>query len=196
MFNKEDAFHGVMAAVALVAVLYTRRGLQQGLQEMRWRLTIHSLTVRDTYGSPVQLQSFSGQVMLIVNIASKCGLTSSQYDGLRQLMEEYEERGLSILNFPCNQFGGQMPESDGQEMLDHLRKEGANIGHLFAKIDVKGAQADPLYKLLTRQQPDIEWNFVKFLVDRRGNVYKRYGAELEPVALAHDIELLLADASE
>ncbi|KAH8347906.1 hypothetical protein KR084_002316 [Drosophila pseudotakahashii] len=196
MFNKNDAFHGLMAAVALVAVLYTRNGLQQGLQEMRWRLTIHSLTVRDTHGSPVQLQRFAGQVMLIVNIASKCGLTFSQYDGLRQLMEEYEDRGLSILNFPCNQFGGQMPESDGQEMLDHLRKEGANIGHLFAKIEVKGAQADPLYKLLTRQQHDIEWNFVKFLVDRRGNVHKRYGAELEPVALAHDIELLLADASE
>jgi len=103
---------------------------------------------------------------------------------------------LSILNFPCNQFGGQMPESDGQEILDHLRKEGANIGHLFAKIEVKGAQADPLYKLLTRHQHDIEWNFVKFLVDRRGNIHKRYGAELEPVALAGDIELLLADGSE
>nr|AAY55333.1 IP04421p [Drosophila melanogaster] len=113
------------------------------------------------------------------------------YDGLRYLLEEYEDQGLRILNFPCNQFGGQMPESDGQEMLDHLRREGANIGHLFAKIDVKGAQADPLYKLLTRHQHDIEWNFVKFLVDRKGNIHKRYGAELEPVALTDDIELLL-----
>lgn len=112
----------------------------------------------------------------------RCGLTLSQYNGLRYLLEEYEDQGLRILNFPCNQFGGQMPESDGQEMLDHLRREGANIGHLFAKIDVKGAQADPLYKLLTRHQHDIEWNFVKFLVDRKGNIHKRYGAELEPVA--------------
>ncbi|XP_016940514.3 glutathione peroxidase homolog BsaA [Drosophila suzukii] len=196
MLSKEIALHGLMAAVALVTVLHTRNRLQRDLEDMRWRLTIHALTVRDTYGSPVPLQRFAGQVMLIVNIASKCGLTSSQYYGLRQLIEEYEDRGLSILNFPCNQFGGQMPESDGQEILDHLRKEGANIGHLFAKIEVKGAQADPLYKLLTRHQHDIEWNFVKFLVDRRGNIHKRYGAELEPVALAGDIELLLADASE
>lgn len=84
-----------------------------------------------------------------------------------------------------------MPEADGKEMLDHLSKEGANIGHIFAKIQVKGPEADPLYKLLTVQQPAIEWNFVKFLVDRRGKVFKRYGAELEPAALVDDIELLL-----
>ncbi|XP_043644682.1 glutathione peroxidase homolog BsaA [Drosophila teissieri] len=191
MFDKETIFPGLMAAVALVAVLQTRSRLQQDLQDMRWRLTIHALTVRDTFGKAVQLDKFAGQVLLIVNIASKCGLTSSQYNGLRYLLEEYEERGLRILNFPCNQFGAQMPESDGQEMLDHLRREGANIGQLFAKIDVKGAEADPLYKLLTRHQHDIEWNFVKFLVDRRGNIHKRYGAELEPVALTDDIELLL-----
>ncbi|EDX07769.1 glutathione peroxidase homolog BsaA [Drosophila simulans] len=191
MFDKETLFPGLLAAVALVVVLQTRSRLQQDLQDMRWRLTIHALTVRDTFGNPVQLDIFAGHVMLIVNIASRCGLTLSQYNGLRYLLEEYEEQGLRILNFPCNQFGGQMPESDGQEMLDHLRREGANIGHLFAKIDVKGAQADPLYKLLTRHQHDIEWNFVKFLVDRKGNIHKRYGAELEPVALTDDIELLL-----
>ncbi|KAI8035823.1 glutathione peroxidase homolog BsaA [Drosophila gunungcola] len=192
MLNKEFVFPGLMAAVALATVLHTRSRLQQDLAHMRWLTTVHSLVVRDTFGNPVQLQRFAGKVMLIVNIASRCGLTSSQYDGLQNLLEAYEERGLSILNFPCNQFGGQMPESDGQEMLDHLRKEGANIGHLFAKIDVKGRQAEPLYKLLTRHQPDIEWNFVKFLVDRKGNLHKRYGAELEPVALVDDIELLLA----
>ncbi|EDV55169.1 uncharacterized protein LOC6547287 [Drosophila erecta] len=191
MFDKDTIFRGLMAAVALVTVLQTRSRLQQDLQDMRWRLTIQALTVRDTFGKPVQLDKFAGHVMLIVNIASKCGLTSSQYNGLRYLLEEYEDRGLRILNFPCNQFGGQMPESDGQEMLDHLRREGANIGHIFAKVDVKGAQADPLYKLLTRHQQDIEWNFVKFLVDRKGNIHKRYGAELEPVALTDDIELLL-----
>ncbi|EDW48551.1 glutathione peroxidase homolog BsaA [Drosophila sechellia] len=191
MFDKETLFPGLLAAVALVVVLQTRSRLQQDLQDMRWRLTIHALTVRDTFGNPVQLDTFAGHVMLIVNIASRCGLTLSQYNGLRYLLEEYEDQGLRILNFPCNQFGGQMPESDGQEMLDHLRREGANIGHLFAKIDVKGAQADPLYKLLTRHQHDIEWNFVKFLVDRKGNIHKRYGAELEPVALTDDIELLL-----
>nr|NP_611393.2 glutathione peroxidase-like [Drosophila melanogaster]AAF57607.2 glutathione peroxidase-like [Drosophila melanogaster]AAY54750.1 IP04521p [Drosophila melanogaster]AOQ11478.1 CG15116-RA [synthetic construct] len=191
MFDKEFLFPGLLVAVALVVVLQTRSRLQQDLQDMRWRLTIHALTVRDTFGNPVQLDTFAGHVLLIVNIASKCGLTLSQYNGLRYLLEEYEDQGLRILNFPCNQFGGQMPESDGQEMLDHLRREGANIGHLFAKIDVKGAQADPLYKLLTRHQHDIEWNFVKFLVDRKGNIHKRYGAELEPVALTDDIELLL-----
>ncbi|XP_017051560.1 probable phospholipid hydroperoxide glutathione peroxidase [Drosophila ficusphila] len=191
MRRRQLRFHLLMTAVAVVIVLVTRNKLGKDLDLMRWLNTVHSITVRDTYGSQVPLQSFAGQVMLIVNIASRCGLTTSQYDGLRQLVEKYEDRGLSVLNFPCNQFGGQMPESDGQEVLNHLRSHGANIGHLFAKIDVKGPKADPLYKLLTRQKPDIEWNFVKFLVDREGAIYKRYGADLEPVALADDIELLL-----
>ncbi|XP_017077043.1 probable phospholipid hydroperoxide glutathione peroxidase [Drosophila eugracilis] len=191
MSKKEIAFHGLMAAVVLVTALLTRCRLHKDLEDMRWHLTIYGVTVRDTFGNPVQLASYTGQVMLIVNIASKCGLTTSQYSGLRKLLEKYEDRGLRILNFPCNQFGSQMPETDGQEILDHMRKEGANIGHLFAKIDVKGARAEPLYKLLTRQQHDIEWNFVKFLVDRKGNIHKRYGAELEPAALTDDIELLL-----
>ncbi|XP_070140106.1 glutathione peroxidase homolog BsaA [Drosophila kikkawai] len=86
-----------------------------------------------------------------------------------------------------------MPESDGQEILDHLRKEGANIGHIFSKIKVKGKEADPLYKMLTLQQPEIEWNFVKFLVDRKGRVYQRYGPKQEPSALVDDIELLLKE---
>ncbi|KAH8253675.1 hypothetical protein KR032_006434 [Drosophila birchii] len=177
--------------MALVTVLLTHQRLTRKLEDMRWQHTIYSRTVNDTYGRPVQLKAFQGQVLLIVNIASRCGLTFTQYAGLQELSERYEERGLSILNFPCNQFGGQMPESDGQEILDHLRKEGANIGHVFAKIKVKGNEADPLYKMLTLQQPEIEWNFVKFLVDRRGKVFRRYGAELLPSALEDDIQLLL-----
>lgn len=86
-----------------------------------------------------------------------------------------------------------MPESDGQEMLEHLRQKQANIGHIFAKIEVNGRAADPLYKLLTRNGPQIEWNFVKFLIDRKGSIYGRYGAKKEPAVLANDIERLLLE---
>ncbi|KAH8337048.1 hypothetical protein KR059_012680 [Drosophila kikkawai] len=193
MLSTDSSFYGLMVPLTLVTVLLTHQGLKKDLEDMRWQHTIYSRTVKDTYGKPVQLRVFQGQVLLIVNIASRCGLTPTQYAGLQELSERYEDRGLSILNFPCNQFGGQMPESDGQEILDHLRKEGANIGHIFSKIKVKGKEADPLYKMLTLQQPEIEWNFVKFLVDRRGRVYRRYGPKQEPSALVDDIELLLKE---
>ncbi|KAH8290342.1 hypothetical protein KR054_002033 [Drosophila jambulina] len=191
MLSKDSIVYGLMMTTTLVTVILSHQSLKRNLEDMRWHNTIYSRTVQDTYGRPVQLKAFQGQVLLIVNIASRCGLTPTQYHGLVELSELYEDRGLSILNFPCNQFGGQMPESDGQEIMDHLLKEGANIGHIFAKIKVKGNEADPLYKMLTLQQPEIEWNFVKFLVDRRGKVFRRYAAELEPSALVDDIELLL-----
>ncbi|KAH8369492.1 uncharacterized protein LOC110184081 [Drosophila serrata] len=190
MLSEDPRFYGLIT-VALVTVLLTHQRLGRDLDDMRWQHTIYSRTVNDTYGRPVALKLYQGKVLLIVNIASRCGLTLTQYTGLQELIERYEDRGLSILNFPCNQFGGQMPESDGQETMDHLRKEGANIGHIFAKIQVKGRKADPLYKMLTLNQPEIEWNFVKFLVDRQGKVFQRYGAHLEPSALVDDIERLL-----
>ncbi|KAH8340080.1 hypothetical protein KR067_008176 [Drosophila pandora] len=194
MANTETVFLALTAGMGILVTLVTHYRLYQDLESMRWRLKVLSLTVKDTFGHPISLNQFAGQVLLVVNIASRCGLTSSQYAGLHELREKYEERGLSILNFPCNQFGAQMPESDGQEILEHLRQKKANIGHIFAKIKVNGRNADPLYKLLTRKAPPIEWNFVKFLIDRKGNIYGRYGAEKEPAVLANDIERLLLEA--
>ncbi|KAH8270897.1 hypothetical protein KR018_011724 [Drosophila ironensis] len=191
MPGKGNKLYALMACMGLLITLITRHGLHRDLEDMRWRSTVLSLTVNDTFGRPVKLESFSGQVLLIVNIASRCGLTTSQYTGLHRLREKYEAEGLSILNFPCNQFGSQMPESDGQDMLNHLHKRGANIGHVFAKIEVKGTHAHPLYQLLTRQGGQIEWNFVKFLIDRKEGVFQRYDAETEPADLANDIERLL-----
>ncbi|KAH8275631.1 hypothetical protein KR026_011879 [Drosophila bipectinata] len=194
MARTETVFLALIAGLGILVTLVTHYSLYQDLEAMRWRLKVLSLTVKDTFGQPISLSQFAGQVLLVVNIASRCGLTSSQYAGLHELREKYEKRGLTILNFPCNQFGAQMPEADGQEMLEHLRQKEANIGHIFAKIKVNGRSADPLYKLLTRQAPAIEWNFVKFLIDRRGNIRGRYGAEKEPAFLANDIERLLLEA--
>ncbi|XP_022224269.2 probable phospholipid hydroperoxide glutathione peroxidase [Drosophila obscura] len=196
MASKVVAFYGLMAAIVCTTTILTHCRLAAQLSEMRWALSVHSLTVLDTYHQWVDLQDFAGHVLIIVNIASQCGLTKHQYAGLGQLLERYWERGLRVLNFPCNQFGQQMPEADGQEMVDHLRQVEAKIGHVFAKIKVNGPGAAPIYKLLTRSRSElrsgeIEWNFVKFLVDCRGHIYGRYGSTAEPSVLATDIELLL-----
>ncbi|EDW32180.1 GL10571 [Drosophila persimilis] len=201
MPSKEVVFYGLMAAIACVTTIATHHRLAVQLFEMQWAQSVHSHTVLDTFHQRVDLRYFAGHVLVIVNIASQCGLTGQQYAGLTQLLAKYGERGLRILNFPCNQFGQQMPHSDGQEMMDHLRQEKANIGDVFAKIEVNGPGAAPLYKLLTRNRSNlrggkIEWNFVKFLVDRRGQVYARYGAKAEPSALSGDIERLLGEGSK
>ncbi|XP_068146941.1 uncharacterized protein Gpxl [Drosophila tropicalis] len=152
--------------------------------------SVYALAVLDTFGRTVKLKRYMGHVLLIVNIASLCGLTDKQYAGLAQLRETYEADGLRILNFPCNQFGQQMPESDGKAMMEHLIKRNLQIGDIFAKIHVNGPQANPLYRRLTRDKP-IEWNFAKFLIDHNGLVYKRYEPTTEPSELAKDIEWLL-----
>ncbi|XP_017146838.2 probable phospholipid hydroperoxide glutathione peroxidase [Drosophila miranda] len=173
----------LMAANACVTTIVTHHRLAVQLFEMQWAQSVHSHTVLDTFHQRVDLQYIAGHVLVIVNIASQCGLTGQQYAGLTQLLAKYGERGLRILNFPCNQFDQQMPQSDGQEMMDHLRQEGAKIGDVFAKIEVNGPGAAPLYKLLTRNRSNlrggkIEWNFVKFLVDRRGQVYAHFPVTL------------------
>ncbi|XP_034651067.1 probable phospholipid hydroperoxide glutathione peroxidase [Drosophila subobscura] len=201
MVSKVVAFYGLMVALVCLTTILTHRQLAVQLFELRWTLSVHSLSVLDTYHQWVDLRDFAGHVLIIVNIASQCGLTRQQYAGLGLLLERYWWRGLRILNFPCNQFGQQMPESDGQQMVDHLRQVEARIGHVFAKVEVNGPEAAPLYKLLTRNRShmrsgEIEWNFVKFLVDGRGQVYGRYGATEEPSVLGSDIELLLGKGSQ
>lgn len=96
--------------------------------------SIYEFTVKDTYGNDVSLDKYKGRVVLVVNIASKCGLTKNNYQKLTDLKEKYGERGLTILNFPCNQFNSQMPEADGEAMVCHLRDSKADIGEVFAKV--------------------------------------------------------------
>jgi glutathione peroxidase len=157
--------------------------------------TVYEFTARALDGKDIPLEQYKGQVMVIVNTASKCGFTS-QYAGLEKLHEEYSKRGLALLGFPCNQFGAQEP-GDSTEIGAFCQKNYGVDFQMFDKIDVNGEHAHPLYKHLTEKMPgllglkDIKWNFTKFLVDREGNVVKRYAPNTEPADMAADIEKLL-----
>ncbi|XP_016966142.1 uncharacterized protein LOC108035182 isoform X1 [Drosophila biarmipes] len=158
--------------------------------------SIYEFTVKDTHGNDVSLEKYKGKVVLVVNIASKCGLTKNNYQKLTDLKEKYGEKGLVILNFPCNQFGSQMPEADGEAMVCHLRDSKADIGEVFAKVDVNGDNAAPLYKYLKAKQTGtlgsgIKWNFTKFLVNKEGIPINRYAPTTDPMDIAKDIEKLL-----
>ncbi|MBK7334310.1 MAG: glutathione peroxidase [Betaproteobacteria bacterium] len=157
--------------------------------------TLYDITVDDIHGKPVKLSRYKGKVLLIVNTASKCGFTP-QYKGLEALYGKLHGKGLEILGFPCNQFGAQEPGSETEiEQFCEL-----NFGvtfPLFAKVDVNGESASPLYKHLKSSKKGmlgseaIKWNFTKFLVDREGNVVERYAPQTEPKALEADIGKLL-----
>lgn len=146
-------------------------------------------------GEPVSLEQYAGKVLLIVNTASECGFTP-QYAGLQKLHETYAARGLDVLGFPCNQFGKQEP-GDAAQIGSFCEKNFGVTFPMFAKIDVNGANAHPLYRWLTDEAPGllgieaIKWNFTKFLVDRDGNVVKRYAPLTKPEAIEADIEKLL-----
>ncbi|MDQ6618950.1 MAG: glutathione peroxidase [Pseudomonadota bacterium] len=157
--------------------------------------TLFDFTVKDIKGSDVPLERYRGQVLLIVNTASECGYTP-QYRGLQALHEKFSVRGLAILGFPCNQFGAQEPGTEDQIASFCEINYGVTFP-LFAKIDVNGANAAPLYDYLKKARPGllgsegIKWNFTKFLVDREGRVVERYAPNAEPASIARDIEKLL-----
>jgi glutathione peroxidase len=146
-------------------------------------------------GQPVGLDEFQGQVLLIVNTASRCGNTP-QYAGLEQLYRSYKERGFAVLGFPCNQFGAQEPGT-GAEIASFCERNYGVSFPLFAKIEVNGPQAHPLYQFLKRAKPGIfgteriKWNFTKFLIDRQGRVVGRFAPSTTPQKLAAAIEALL-----
>ena len=147
-------------------------------------------------GTPVDLSSYRGQVLLVVNTASGCGFTP-QYRGLETLHRDYGERGFEVLGFPCNQFKNQEPGTEAEIGQFCERNFGVSFP-LFAKIDVNGANAHPLFRHLKREAPGIlgtelvKWNFTKFLVDRDGKVVKRYAPKTRPEEIRSDIEQLLA----
>ena len=146
-------------------------------------------------GRTVSLSAFSGQVLLIVNTASKCGFTP-QYASLEQLYRLYKDRGFAVLGFPCNQFGQQEPGT-AQEIRTFCQQSYGVTFPVFDKIEVNGPGAHSLYRFLTRIRPgflgtkSIKWNFTKFLVSRDGRVVARYAPARNPKALAHAIEKLL-----
>ncbi|MEN3277463.1 MAG: glutathione peroxidase [Massilia sp.] len=146
-------------------------------------------------GTPADLARYRGKVLLIVNTASECGFTP-QFAGLEQLYRTHRERGLEVLGFPCNQFRGQEPLNGADIGAFCERNYGVSFP-VFAKIEVNGANAHPLYRHLKSEAPGvlgtqaIKWNFTKFLVDRDGKVVKRYAPTTKPEEIAGDIERLL-----
>jgi glutathione peroxidase len=157
--------------------------------------SIYSFSARALNGETISFDRYRGRPLLIVNTASECGYTP-QYAGLQQLYQQYAARGLEVLGFPCNQFGKQEP-GDALQIGSFCERNFGVSFQLFEKIDVKGSKAHPLYKYLTKVAPGllglerIKWNFTKFLVDRNGNVVKRYGPGTKPEAIVEDIEQLL-----
>ena len=157
-------------------------------------MTIYDLKVKSIDGKEKSLSSYKGKVLLIVNTATHCGFTP-QYEGLEKLYKQYHKKGLEILDFPCNQFANQAPESN-QEIASFCALHYKTSFETFAKIDVNGKYADPLFKYLKKQKGNllggrITWNFTKFLVDRQGNVVKRFAPNVEPEKISSDIEKLI-----
>ena len=158
-------------------------------------MSVYEFEAHGFDGRERPLSAFRGQALLIVNVASRCGFTP-QYAGLEALQRDYGARGFSVLGFPCNQFGAQEP-GDADEIQSFCEVNYGVSFPLFAKIDVKGPAAHPLYGYLTRAKPGllgsrgVKWNFTKFLVDREGRPVARYGSSSPPEALKPAIEALL-----
>ena len=157
--------------------------------------SVHDFSASLLNGQTLSLGELRGRVLLIVNTASQCGFTP-QYAGLERLYESYKDRGLEVLGFPCNQFGGQEP-GGAEQIADFCDKNYRVKFHLFGKIQVNGPNAHPLYQFLKKEKPGllgigrIAWNFTKFLVDRQGQVVRRFKPATRPEALTGPIEELL-----
>ncbi|MCI9273487.1 MAG: glutathione peroxidase [Clostridiales bacterium] len=175
---------------------------------------LYDIVVHDNHGNEVALRTYQGKVLLIVNTATQCGLTP-QYQQLQKLYDQYREQGLEVLDFPCNQFLEQAPGSD-EDIHNFCTSNYQTAFPRFAKVQVNGSQTCPLYQYLKQVKPvdsvnsgtgpflqklkeldqvfpgsEIKWNFTKFLIDREGNVVKRYAPNIDPEELKQDIEALL-----
>ena len=153
-------------------------------------MTIYDFKVRSAKGEEVSMADYKGKVLLIVNTATGCGFTP-QYEGLQKLYDKYKDKGLEILDFPCNQFGHQAPGTE-EEIQEFCTLKYKTTFPLFAKVDVNGKDADPLFVFLKKQKggflgDDIKWNFTKFLVTRDGRVVGRYAPITKPENIEGDI---------
>ena len=209
-----------LIALALLGLATLLGGGCANLKENTKMDTIYQFTAKGRNGTSLDLASLKGKVLLIVNTATGCGFTP-QYAGLEKLYAKYHDKGLEILDFPCDQFGHQAPGSDDEIHQFCALKYNTSFDQL-AKVEVNGANAEPLFTFLKARKPadddpaeetaalrallkkhgmtgaeapgDIEWNFTKFLVDRNGNVVKRSGPKTEPAALADCIEALISQS--
>jgi glutathione peroxidase len=158
-------------------------------------MSIYEFSADRLNGEAESLDKYKGKVILVVNTASKCGLTP-QYEGLEELYKAYHEQGLEILGFPCNQFGHQEP-GDGEQIASFCMKNYGVSFPMFSKVDVNGGDAHPIYKFLKKEAKGllgseaIKWNFTKFLINRDGEVVDRFAPTYTPDKLTKEIEKLL-----
>jgi glutathione peroxidase len=156
---------------------------------------LYDFSAESISGEDVSLSEYKGKVLLVVNTASKCGFTP-QYKGLEALYQKYKDQGLEVVGFPCNQFGHQEP-GDSEEIGGFCERNFGVTFPLFAKVDVNGGEAHPLFNHLKEQAPgllgskSIKWNFTKFLVNRDGEVVKRFAPKDKPEGLGSAVEALL-----
>ena len=156
---------------------------------------IYDICVQDSRGGEVKMSEFKNKTLLIVNVASKCGLTP-QYVGLQKIFDEFKDRNFLVLGFPCNQFGGQEPGSN-QEISEFCEINYSVTFPIFSKIKVNGPEAHPLFKLLKQDKPgifrtqSIKWNFTKFLINNSGKIIERFSPRVEPKYIREEIEKVL-----
>lgn len=167
----------VLAAFGVAAALFFRNTTPHNTTAR----TMHEFTLNDIEGKPKKLSDYKGKVALVVNVASKCGLTP-QYEGLEEVYQKFKDKGFVVLGFPANNFGGQEPGTE-KEIQTFCTTNYKVTFPMFSKISVKGDDAHPLYQWLIAQsseKKDIEWNFAKFLVDGEGNVIARFSSRTSP----------------
>ncbi|MCY8936662.1 glutathione peroxidase [Peribacillus frigoritolerans] len=158
-------------------------------------MSIYEFEVNKINGDTISLEEYKGKVMIIVNTASKCGF-SPQYDDLQSLYVQYKEDGVVVLGFPCNQFLNQEP-GDDLEIDSYCKLNHGVTFPMFAKVNVKGKEAHPLFSYLTENAPgvmgskSIKWNFTKFLIDRNGNIVSRFAPKTKPLEMEEDIKKLI-----
>jgi len=157
--------------------------------------TIYSFKAKDSDGAEVSLEKYRGKVVIIVNTASQCGFTNSNYTQLKEILDQYKSKGLEVAAFPCNQFGKQESGCDA-DIKVFVKEKFKFDPDLYSKIEVNGKEAHPLFTFLKKEQGGtffdaIKWNFTKFLVNRQGKVVGRYAPTTEPKAMVKDIEKAL-----
>lgn len=157
--------------------------------------SLHDFTVKNDKNADVPLSKYKGNVVLVVNVASKCGFTP-QYAGLEEIYKKFKDKNFTIIGFPCNQFGFQEP-GNNEEIQSFCQMNYGVSFPVMAKVEVNGADASPVYRFLKEKAPGIlgteliKWNFTKFLVDKNGNVVQRYAPNTEPKDIEKDIVSLL-----
>lgn len=169
----------LLSTCLFAGIVVAMTSVQAPAEEKGTAVLDHKMKTID--GKEVNLaEKYKGQVLLVVNVASKCGATP-QYKQLEELQDKYHEKGLSVVGFPCNQFGGQEPGTE-EEIVKFCKAKYDVSFDLFSKIDVNGADAAPLYKQLTAKDGDIKWNFEKFVIGRNGQIVARFPTKTSPDA--------------